>query len=165
MSYATPSDLIARYDARRLGDYVSDDGTRATEAELAIDDRILVALESASGEVEVALRQSGRYSVADLAGLTGASAEYLKQLVCDIAFCRLYERRGYGDDGDAPEMTFKRAQEALKRLRIGENVFNLVEQVEAGLPSMASPERVQLQRPTLLTQQARGRYFPSLPIY
>lgn len=160
MSYATASDLVNRYDSRRIGDWVSDDGVRVAEGNLASNAKVLTALESASGEVEVALLQGARYSAGDLEDLTGTSLEYLKQIVCDIAFCRLFERRGYGDEGEAPELTFKRSQEALSRLRKGENVFNIAEHVEAGLPSMATPERVQLRNPTLMSEVARGNYFP-----
>lgn len=161
MAYADAADLIARYDSRRIGDYVSDDGTRVDEGDLATDDKVLAALETASGEVEVALQQGARYSPSELLSLTGNSLEYLKQLVCDIAFCRLYERHGWEDDDGPPEMTFKRSQEALNRLRKGENVFNLTPQVEAGLPSLATPARVQVQRPTLMSEIARGSYFPA----
>lgn len=161
MAYATPSDLVARYDARRIGDFVSDNGVRVTEADLSLDDKVLTALESASGEVEVALMQGARYSVDDLATLQGSSREFLKSLVCDIAFCRLYERRGWSDDDAAPDLTFKRSQESLARLRKGENVFNIAEHVDAGLPSMTSTaSRPQVLRPNMMTDTARGSYFP-----
>jgi len=163
MAYATPTDLTARYDARRIGDFASDDGTRVAEADLPQNEKVLTALDAASGEVEVALMQGDRYRISDLAELTGSSREYLKQLVSDISFCRLYERHGWSDEAASPDLTYKRSREALDRLRKGENVFNIAGHVAAGLANMvtASPSRVQLQRPTLMSEIARGKYFPA----
>ena len=70
-----------------------DDGTQATLTQMETNARLAAALMAASGQVESALLASKRYSVADLEALNGASVQYLKQLVADLAFYKLLTAR------------------------------------------------------------------------
>lgn len=159
MAYASASDLIARKDARTLGDLVSDDNLRAEQVDLATNTVLLAALDDASGEVDAALMQGKRYSAADLADLTGNSLAYLKRITCDIAFALLWNRRGY-TGSDAQQAAIEDSRKALERLRKGENVFNLEAQKDAGLPAITGATRVQRQQLNLIAGKARGHFYP-----
>ena len=128
-AYATAGDLVNYHDARQIGDWCRDDGTRETN--LANNGAVSAALLRASGEVELAVMVAQRYSLADLQAFPAGSPalQALVGLVCDIAYCFLAERR-------VPDVTklsaWLRSQELLQRLREGERVFPLQDQTAAG---------------------------------
>jgi phage gp36-like protein len=138
MSYATPAQMLNRYDDRRLGDLVRDDNTRATSAQLitGADAAILQSmLDDGAGEIDTACLIGGRYTVADLQGLvtsftTGSSdpafhsACVLIRINCDLAYGYLMERRGYNDAElrtQAP--LYAKALDMIDKLRWGERLF------------------------------------------
>lgn len=132
MAYATPQDLLNRYDARRIADLVSDSGQRT----LAPQSSPVVAacLDDASGAVDAACRVAQRYTSADLAGLTGNANALLVRLVCDLAFGMLVARRGYtANDAAVMAPREKSALEMLEALRRGERIFSGEEQADAGV--------------------------------
>lgn len=159
MAYATPQDLLARYDARTVGDLCGDANTRISQPALATDPNLQAALEDASGEIDGALLQGERYSVNDLTGLTGNSKNLLTRICCDIAFGLLWNRRAWLRGGnEEPIAGPERGQHALERLRKGENVFNLGPTTDAGLPNNVGPSTIDLQNLNTITGQTRNYY-------
>jgi phage gp36-like protein len=163
-AYATPADLVARYDARTLGDLAADGGLRVSEASLLTDDNIQAALDDASGEIEAALLQGQRYTVADLAGLTGNSAKYLARITCQIAFGYLWGRRPWSEAWEDPRNeAMSRAKKALELLRTGENIFDVQAVKDAGVPESTGPTRVEIRNLNSIVDRCRlGRngYYP-----
>ena len=131
-AYATPADMATRYDVRTTGDLVEDDGTQESSANLLTNAKLLALLADASGEVESACLVAGRYTPADLQALTGNSQQFLVGLVCAITAQRLYERRWLEGDDVLPR--YEWAQQYLKKLSTGENIFAFAEVAAAGLP-------------------------------
>lgn len=133
MSYATPSDMLARYDARRLGDLVNDDGTRATSTALLTDPNLQAALDDASGMLDAAIQRGQKYTVQDIASIVAAttssnplynSYKLLVRLCCDLAYGLLVGRRAYNATDTAAQAP--RYVEALRQLQLledGEWVF------------------------------------------
>lgn len=162
-AYATAADLLKRYDARILGDLAADDGEQVSAGDLATDPNLAAALEDASGEIEAALLQGKRYSVDQLTALTGNSRAYLIRICCQIAVAKMWERRLYLDSDQqiAAEQAQEQARKALQRLKTGEEVFNVDVAKAAGLPSVSTPSRVQINRRNLLVDRLRGRIFPT----
>lgn len=132
MAYATPQDLLNRYDARRVADLVSDAGSRT----LAPQSSPVVAacLDDASGQVDAACRVAQRYTAAELSGLTGNAQAMLVRLVCDLAYGMLVARRGYtANDAAVMAPREKFALDMLEALRRGERLFSGEDQAEAGV--------------------------------
>jgi phage gp36-like protein len=161
-AYATPSQLIDRYDVRTIGQLVSDNGIQVSRQDLEANTKVLAALADASGEIEASVLQAKRYTTADLAGLTGNSANHLTRITCVIAFGFLWERRPYADDDDenGRGKAEKRARLALESLRKGQTIFDVDEVKEAGLPAVNEPSIQRIQQQNLPVDQARGHYYP-----
>jgi phage gp36-like protein len=138
MAYATPAQFLVRYDARRLGQLVRDDGTKATPAELLSDDNLAAVLDDASGMIDAAVLRGGRYESSDLTDLTGQSEAYLVRLCCDLAYGLLVERRGFSQ-GEAQVSAggYTRALQTLDQLAEGQRVFNVDKAIQAGKPRRA----------------------------
>lgn len=158
MAYASASDLMARYDKNDVLALASDTGVAIEESEAAANDVITAALDDASGDIEAALVHAARYSVADLEGLTGNSLAKLKRLVCARAMYYLLERRPAWSP-ERTEQFDKMTRDGLERLRKGENVFNLDEHKEAGLPSVDGPTTLDFDQLNLLRDRTQN-YFP-----
>lgn len=158
-SYATGSDLIARYDIDLIGDLATDDRETLPREEVATAEKVLVALADASGEVEVSLLAGGQYSVDDLTALTGNSLNHLKQIVCALAIAALYRRRPEAADREHIESITKDAREALRALRRGENIFGIQKAIEASLVDVAGPTAIDIQSRNDLSARM-GRFFP-----
>lgn len=155
-AYASSSDLSARFDVRTLRQLASDTGTPVEEAALSANTRLSTALLAASGMVEAACTAGKRYAPADLAALTGASAAYLKDIVCDLAMGRLWMARP-AETGELPKC-YTEAQKTLKDLRSGFLVFGLVEQQEAGNMEAVREYAADVDERDMVTTQA-GRFF------
>jgi phage gp36-like protein len=161
MAYATPSDLIQRYDVRSIGQLVSDDDTMQSGDELLTDPNVLAALDDASGRIDAACLIGQRYLPTDLANLTGNSAFYLARLACQLAFTYLRRRRSI-DGEELPE--YEEAKEDLERLRTGVLIFGDVQAVvDAGNPVVDPLNAVIQARQGLLSSIAGTRWFPSRP--
>jgi phage gp36-like protein len=159
MALATPAQLMERFDHRTLGDMVADNDERVSSADLLDNTRIESALNDASGRIVAALRQGQRYTVAQLATLTGDSKYHLIRLTCDLAFVCLWNRKPYHDN-ELGEQIQERAEKDLDRLRKGEHVFDVDAVTEAGLPEIVTPTTVETRHLNLLVDTARGSYFP-----
>lgn len=162
MPYCTPAQLLERYDARVIGDCVSDDatGVRVDPTDLLTNPIVLSHLEQASGEIEVSLMQGGRYEVADLSGLTGGSLAFLVALCADLTFASLWRRRSWTADDDRGRVVAEAARAELERIRKGEHIFGIPKIVEAGLPATAGPSRVALRRLNMIVDRARPFFYP-----
>jgi phage gp36-like protein len=124
MAYATPQDLLIRYDERRVADLVSDTGTRS--AAPLTSPVVAAVLEDAAGIIDSACRVGGRYSIADLAAMAGSGHYLLVRLSCDIAYGLLVARRGYSTTDMkvmAPQLEF--ANKMLDDLRKGDRVLDI----------------------------------------
>jgi len=133
MAYADGNDLLARYDARILGDLIQDTGTRTTNTvTIAADANVAASLADASGLIESACFVGNRYSAADLSGLAGNGLALIKRITCDLAFALLRQRRGYDlEQFPLVEKTYA----LLDRLRLGERVFDVDEVEDKGNPT------------------------------
>jgi phage gp36-like protein len=161
-AYATPAQLLQRYDARVIGDLVGDSGVRVARQELLDNAVLLACLADASGEIEASVLQAKRYTTADLAALTGNSLNYLVRITCTIAFGLLWERKPWSDDDDTGrEEAQKRSRAALESLRKGKTIFDVEDVKEAGLPAIETPTIQRILSNNLAVDQARGRYYPN----
>lgn len=164
-AFATPADLLLRYDVRTLGDICSDDGIRVSETNLLTDQKVTTALDSATGQIMAAVLRGERYTAADLATMTSESRDYLKDLTCRIAFWLLWQRKPYPDDQNRMEAK-KNADEALELLRTGQHIFDIAETIEAGKPDVETVTRTEIADYwNLFVDRARGRYYPSRRSY
>lgn len=130
MSYAAGSDMVKRYDVRRLGDLVSDTGTRVVDP--TTDPNLQAALDDAAGLIDAALLRGGRYQPADLSGLpaNSSSQALLFRINCDLAYGLLLQRR----DLTAPKQV-EVAYGLLDRLAEGSMIFGAVQAaVNSGQP-------------------------------
>jgi len=160
LALASPQDMIDRYDVRTLGDLVSD-STRTTEINLSSDEKMLTALESATGELIAACFKGKRYSFEDLNGLTESSGAYLRDLICRIAFWKLWQRKPWSDRYEqARAAAEKSSNEALEMLRSGQQVFDVEATKDAGVIEATAVSLVEVQRYNLIVDAARGRFYP-----
>jgi phage gp36-like protein len=162
VSYASPADMLKRYDTRTLGELVSDSGSRVSAAALLTDANLAAALEDASGEIDAHVLQGDRYTTAQLAELTGNSKAYLVRICCAVALSLLWERRPYqdSDEGVGAEQAALQARKVLSELKKGEQIFDLPDVRDAGLPSSSVPSRVTLDAMNLAVDRARGHFYP-----
>lgn len=157
MSYAIPSDLYTRYDSRRVGELVNDDGTRSTTTQLDSNATALAVLADASSMIDAAVLAGNRYLQSDLAALVSDpnGGPFLKRLTCDLAWGLLNARRGYTNEELAARAPmFARALDTLDKLHDGERVFEIAASLAAGKPLNAKLS----SHVTLLTSNAQ-RYF------
>lgn len=162
MAYADADDMLARFDQRVLGDLLSVDGAAVTPSAMADNERLTIALDDASGEIDAAVRVAARYTTADLAGLTGTGLAYLKRITCDIAYWLLIDRRslsGIVDEEANRRHTIYRNH--LKDLREGREIFDVAAARTSALPSQALPTRVELTNQNTIAGRARGHMYPS----
>lgn len=159
MPYANAADLTARHDINTILELLTDSGNKPPVNTIATDTRLVACLDDASGDIDSALLVGNRYSTTDLSGLTGNALARLKRLTCDITMAYLYDARpGYNTDQVQPIRA--RADAELEKLRNGSNVFNLVDQLAAGLPTIDGPTTIDYQRLNLIPDRIT-RYFPA----
>jgi hypothetical protein len=155
-SYCTPDQLLTYYDKRQLGDWLLDSDHR--EIDPVQNPRTQEALDSAAGMVESACVVGARYSPDDLASLQGVSKKTLQMINAHLAGSILRNRRK--PDAELTTMA-KWAFEHLERLRLGERIFGLQENADAGLPSVNPVSQEEIANDsTAVTNEAR-RFFGS----
>ena len=165
MAYATPAQLLERFDYRNIQHLVADGGTLPTEAALLLDPIVLASLDDASGMVDAAMRAGDRYRAADLAALTGNAAKHLARITCDMAYLYLVDRQGYGG-GQNPQI--ERLRERIKQymddLRKGVDIFDIAGVAEAGVVSTSGPTTQQINDLNLITRRNYGLFpAPQMP--
>lgn len=154
--YCTIQEFLDRYDAALVAQLLSDDCLHLSPGQLAESPRLTELLEDASGWVESACLTAGKYEAVDLAALNGNSKKFLARIVADLAFGMLRQRRGGYEDQSLPQFT--QALETLNRLRAGERVFALQENMNAGNPTSKLLTERDIERTNLMTFQA-ARFF------
>lgn len=159
MSYADGDDLVSRYDIDMIRDLATDRESVSREG-IVTEPRVLTALADASGEVEVALRAGGQYTVAQLQSLTGNSLNHLKQIVCGLAIAALFRRRPEAAERNYIEDITRDAREALRALKRGENVFGLEAAIDASVPELTGPTAIDITNRNDLSSRME-RYFPT----
>lgn len=157
MPYATVAQLLERFDSRTIGQLASDSNVDVAGVDLPTDPRVLAALNDASGDIDSALLVGGMYSTDNLAGLSGNSNYKLIRLTCQLAMLYLYERRPMYDP-DTVKAYRDMSQEALDRLRKGENVFDISANLQAGVPSVDGPTAVEYRELNLVRDRASRAY-------
>jgi len=159
-AFATSADMLARYDARSLGDLCSDNGEPVTAAQLAANSKMTTALADATGQMLAACLRGGRYTAADLAGLTDESLSYRNRICCVLAFWNLWDRKPYTSD-EARKAAKEEAKEMLEMLRTGEQIFDVAATIAASIPDVDTVTNVEIATWNLLPDQCRhGRYYP-----
>ncbi len=158
-AYANSTDLINRYDARDICQWVSDTAAPVSQGSLPTNAVLTALFQDASGQVEAALLAVDRYSVTDLQNLItagGNSANFLKRIVCDLVVGMLIERRPFLDRDLPP--AYLRALEWLEELRNGKRIFAFQEVADAGNAKITIDSVYDIQSRNLASQQA-SRYF------
>lgn len=158
-AYANHDDMTNRFDAREIGDLLSDTGEPVDEGDFVSHPKLTAILEDASGEIEAALMVGGRYTAANLTSLTGNSLSHLKRITCELAMRDLLARRP-AYNPEKLKAFEERCQGHLKQLRHGENVFNLADQKDAGVPSVGGLTTVETINLNLLRDRVQ-HYYPS----
>ena len=159
MSYAAPADLLARFDPRDVGDLCGDDGVQVSRIDLLTDPNLQACLDDASGAIDAALLAGGRYSTSDLAALTGNSLALLRRICCELALSYLWARRPLYRAEDRKAAT-ELAEKALERLRKGENVFNVTENITASMPTIDGPTSVTYDDLNMIRDRTKN-YYPA----
>jgi phage gp36-like protein len=155
-AFATPAQLLQRYDYRLIGQLISDTGTAIDAAAILTDPITAQMLEDGSGLIVSYALKGGRYSEADLAALTGNGQAFLERLTCDLALYYFVQRRGLPVD-KYPQVAD--AMDWLVKLSEGDLVFPIAANIEAGV---AQSEAILV--PTIVEQNFLTnsvRYFPT----
>lgn len=156
--FATPLDMIDRFDETILRDLCSDNGT--AETDLCASSKMSSAIASAEGRVVGACQVGQLYQQADLAALTGPAQAMLVDLVCGLAMQNLLRRRP-GREAFKDYMEATQHYEAnLDQLRNGQRLFPIAANLAASTVDIEGPTTVQVTDLNLITTRARG-YFPN----
>ena len=153
---ALPSDLVARYDVRRVAELITDSGVRPDTSQIIVEgttpyNAVKVFLIDATQMILSASRVAARYTLTQLYGDPTVSpaipgSTLAKRLCCDLAFALMTGRRGYASkDSGALTPRAEEAERMLEALRRGERIFDIYEIVngkvvmvddhaQAGLP-------------------------------
>jgi phage gp36-like protein len=142
-SWASPNDMIDRYDTRVLGQLVKDDGTREAVANLDVNNRLDKALKVGTGRMKAALRRAKRYTVADINALAGETLEFRKDICCSLAFWFLWRSKPWTEHSSEAQRAAREDAEAyLEMLKSGEEIFEGVTATEdAGIPEVTGVTR------------------------
>ena len=158
MAYASPADMVLRYDANTLSDLLSDTGEAI--ADLTNNASLLAMLAASSGRLEAALLVSNHYTVTELASLTGNSLALIKDIVCDLTMARVLRRRPEKIASEALQAVAKEAEEYLDRLRKGDRIFDLAAHEAAGTPDVDGPSAADYEQLNLIPDRTKHFYPP-----
>lgn len=150
MAYATPEQLVARFDARVIGQLVDDSGVEITS--LAANNYVLEALDDASGQIRSAALVANKYTETNLDDLAADNDPFLVRLTCTLAYGFLRNRRGMGTE-NLPEV--ERAENWLAALRLGERIFNIQDNADAGNVHYSTISLAQRRETNLLADSYR----------
>ena len=135
MAYATGAQLLTCYDARLVGDLVSDNDTRdASPAGSAV---VAAILEQATSKIRAAITVGNRYTVAQVDELVSNGDALLVRMTCDFAIEYLFARRGMGIPAEHQSI-IDASNEVLLALSSGKAVLDIDEARAAGLIHTAS---------------------------
>jgi phage gp36-like protein len=157
MAFATPTQMLERFDPRDIGELCADDSVPIDRITLLTDTVLQAALDDASGDILAALNVAGRYTSAELTALTGDSAKYLARITCELALSNLWGRKPLFRTEDRLK-ALEVAEKRLERLRKGEHVFAHANNIDAGTPSVDGPTTVGFENLNLLRDRTRNYY-------
>lgn len=161
MVWATPADMLARFDARLIGDLVSDVGVPT--ANPLTDANLAALLDDSTGVIDSALFYGARYTTAQLADLSASALSFLRRLCCDLTLIYLKRRRGrYDPEKDGALQ--KEVDARLLGLRNGENLLMLEEATvaPASTVELVRPEMIGVKRSQTIRDSVSG-YYPWNP--
>lgn len=144
---ATPDDMIQRFDARVLGDLVTDTDTRLPPASLPTDPILLMVLDDASATLRAAVGAHGGYPPDEIP----TDDPIVVRLVCAVALGYLYDRRS-SDVPQGHEAIVSEAAETLDLIRNGAYVFDSDAARRGTLPDNTVIPRGLLARSPLFPQ-------------
>jgi len=153
MSYATPADILLRFDANLLGMLVNDNSQKLTPMQLQTDSALQAALDDATGIIESALYVAYKYTAAEIATVTAGSVSLLKRLCCDLAIVMLCQRRAYDYADKYPMLNL--TLDLIQKLRYGERVLDFGPNENAGLSAATKVTLVQQECAGLVVSNYR----------
>lgn len=159
MAFATAEDLMKRFDVGVIGDLCQDCRTEADEYDISKSKIVAMVLEEASGQFEIAVQAGGRYTLDQMASLTGSQAEHRKRIECTIAMANLFKRRTSDALLDLAKRLDEESTAYLKRLQTGENVFGFPENIQASVLEHDHVSAATIESLNLLPARM-GRFFP-----
>lgn len=137
-NYLDPNEFTTFYDARRVGELLSDTGAEVAPGDVGSSQLLADLISAATGEINTVCLQGRRYTeqnLQDILTAGGATKQALNQLCADLVFGMLLARRGYGPDVmERLAPRYKAAQQTLEALYLGKKVFNLSDVIDAGVP-------------------------------
>lgn len=152
MPYITPSDVILRYDRRRVAELLTyNDASPVDPSSLSGNASLLALCDDACSEIDAAVTVGHRYTRANLLTLAASAEEgaLLRRLACDLVWGNLLTYKGLGDANvQAQAPRYMEAKEILKRLNNGDMVFGLTANRDAGLPMTVIPNSILTNAPT-----------------
>jgi phage gp36-like protein len=163
-TYASATDLVARYDIEVVGQLATDDRVRLLRDDILVHPNVAIALTDACGEFDVRVRCGNRYTALDLADLDPFSLSHLKRIICVIAMSFLFRRRP-GVHAEMAKAVREEADEWLRRLSTGEDVFGLNASAahrEAGQPALSGITSAQIVNRNFLANRMANRCMPSV---
>lgn len=138
-AYLTGDQFLQCYDARRVGQWLSDNDTPLTPAESASSAILAELVRQAGKMIDSAATNAARYSRQDLGSLAAdvENGGLIRRLCADLAYGLLAKRRGYSA-AEVAELApgYVEAMSMLDQLRLGERIFDLPGVPEAGLPGV-----------------------------
>lgn len=170
-AYLSAAELLVFIDSRQVASMLRDDEAADLPTTANMIDgsnaygAILVEMLAAgSGEVEAACLPRGQYSAADLAAIYASgtnAARHLKRVTAGCTILALFGRRHTAGGSNVAEyLSVMQAQDALERLRVGEHVFGLAENIEAGKGmATARLEGTETGQPDTPTIETAERFF------
>lgn len=166
MAYADADDLVARFDAKVIGDMVADDGKTIAESDLGSDAKVTAALASGSGQLNAAVTRGNRYEIADLEALTGDDLAFLKDIVCKIAYVNLEARKQYTQANENTTAMREEYNIWLGHLSSGTWIFGVTSAKDAGVMDVSTITRVDiLNNWELFVDKGRGHIYPTRRTY
>lgn len=164
-SLAAASDMLDRYDEHIIGALLSRTTDPVTYGEWSGNSRFTAAMATATGEVMSALAKASRYSRTDITSrLTDESKALVVDMVCRIAFYRLWQVKPWSDAHDTLRSELRQEYEQMMdALNNGHIILELEAAKDAGLPDAAEgTETVAATRSRYFrSEMGRGNLFPT----
>lgn len=163
MPYATPADMLQRYDARLVGDLVRDDGVPESPDSLPSNAVLLAVLQDASAAVDAVVVVGRRYTPVQMASLSETAAAFVRRVVCDLALIYLKRRRGRFDQ-ERDGALLDEVNAVLKSLRDGEDLLQLnpFNDAAASTIELVRPELIPVANRQTIRNRTRN-YYPDSP--
>lgn len=168
MALATATDLITRCDTQLVGDLITDDDPdtglrkKLTRDEILASSVVDTLMDDAHALFLAAVRVGNRYTIAQIEGATGAAANYIKRIECDLWVQLGFQRRPDKANSEIAKQYEDRVDKHLKALRAGEEIIGLDDgtDADAGLMDTDGPTALDLTNRNLIDERMH-RYFPS----